>query len=726
MGRNGWLLLALTPLALLALLSPRALAEPPAPFEDRVRILTVEVNRGPAEDLAPFLAPEANPLSRQLAIQALGRIGDRGKAPDMLASLLERGGEDLRLVLYAAGLAQTERLAGAIAKHLGSEDAAILAAAAQALGWTGKADEALRLSPLLEHPHAGVRAAALEGIARLGAEGCLERVLRSFFDTDEGVRASGEFATWLLSGKRRAAATKVDPAWDGDEDLAHRFGVTLSSDTSARKLAALRPFGILMTKRIPETHRFPHGFLPRVFSDPDARVAQELVARVLSKREGEAVDETLTLALAHPDAKVRALAAEALGQRKSAASAAQLRARLAAETDPRVRETLVVECARCGDEEPARQLAIRSDRPEDPVVRDLTRLQVLLASSRLEALDELFDWLDPAAPESAKIHAAVWMEACSGLEDRDDPRTLDWLGWMLANQGRMDPYVLAAADQLAGARKACLHLLPLLEQVDVALGHETIPDVAQALADALGALARAETAPEGARAKVVTALARLAGHPSLFARRGVRAVQRDLAVEGVPDDVTDRANDWRGLPRPTEPVLGLDLPGEGPWLTVAEILRIADRIDADRPRIAFQTTAGAFAIELEPALAPVHCVSLLLAAQAGVYDGTRWHRVVPSFVIQGGDPHGHGAGGGGWTVPDEITPLPFVRGALGMPKSVKDDGGCQLFVMHTDYRPLDGRYTCYGRVVSGMETVDGIRVGDRILGARILLEGGGR
>ncbi|TVL96741.1 MAG: peptidylprolyl isomerase, partial [Candidatus Brocadia sp. WS118] len=119
--------------------------------------------------------------------------------------------------------------------------------------------------------------------------------------------------------------------------------------------------------------------------------------------------------------------------------------------------------------------------------------------------------------------------------------------------------------------------------------------------------------------------------------------------------------------------------------------------------------------------APVHSVALLLAAQAGIYDGTRWHRVVANFVIQGGDPHGHGAGDAGYSLPDEITTLRFVRGALGMPKGPKDTGGCQVFVMHSAYRPLDGRYTCYGRVVAGLEAVDRIRVGDRILRARIAL-----
>jgi len=83
-------------------------------------------------------------------------------------------------------------------------------------------------------------------------------------------------------------------------------------------------------------------------------------------------------------------------------------------------------------------------------------------------------------------------------------------------------------------------------------------------------------------------------------------------------------------------------------------------------------------------------------------------------VIQGGDPHGTGNGDAGWSLPDEITRGRFVRGALGMPKGmIRDTGGCQLFVMHSDYRPLDGRYTCYGKVVDGMDTVDRIRVGDR-------------
>jgi peptidylprolyl isomerase len=163
----------------------------------------------------------------------------------------------------------------------------------------------------------------------------------------------------------------------------------------------------------------------------------------------------------------------------------------------------------------------------------------------------------------------------------------------------------------------------------------------------------------------------------------------------------------------------------GPWLDEAEILQLADRMAADKPEFVIENqvdaAVGMFRLSVDPSEAPVHAVSFLLAVVGGVYNETVWHRVVPSFVIQGGDPHGDGSGDAGWSVPDEITRARFTRGALGMPKGeVRDTGGCQLFVMHSDYRPLDGRYTCYGRVVDGMETVDKIRVGDRITSVRIV------
>ena len=95
-------------------------------------------------------------------------------------------------------------------------------------------------------------------------------------------------------------------------------------------------------------------------------------------------------------------------------------------------------------------------------------------------------------------------------------------------------------------------------------------------------------------------------------------------------------------------------------------------------------------------------------------------------MIQGGDPRGDGSGDAGYSVPDEIAPhASFLRGALGMPKSTKDTGGCQVFVMHASAPHLDQRYTAFGEVIAGIEVVDRMRVGDRIRKAT-LVDGDGR
>ena len=94
-----------------------------------------------------------------------------------------------------------------------------------------------------------------------------------------------------------------------------------------------------------------------------------------------------------------------------------------------------------------------------------------------------------------------------------------------------------------------------------------------------------------------------------------------------------------------------------------------------------------------------------------------WHRVVPDFVVQGGCPRGDGWGGPGYVLPDEIGMRPYVRGTVGMPKSGPDTGGCQVFVTHLPTPHLDGRYTVFAQVVIGLDVVDRIRVGDRIVKA---------
>lgn len=140
---------------------------------------------------------------------------------------------------------------------------------------------------------------------------------------------------------------------------------------------------------------------------------------------------------------------------------------------------------------------------------------------------------------------------------------------------------------------------------------------------------------------------------------------------------------------------------------------------AASPTLILDTEKGTIEILLDASAAPNTAAAIADAARRGVYDGTIWHRVVTAFVVQGGDPRGSGWGDDGFRLADEANPLPFLRGTLGMPKAGPDTGGCQLFISLVPTPHLDGRYTAFGRVLSGMDALDVLEPGDRILKARL-------
>ena len=140
----------------------------------------------------------------------------------------------------------------------------------------------------------------------------------------------------------------------------------------------------------------------------------------------------------------------------------------------------------------------------------------------------------------------------------------------------------------------------------------------------------------------------------------------------------------------------------------------------DAPLVDMETEKGSFTIALAAAAdAGTHAAAFAESVKKGFYDGLTWHRVVTAFVVQGGDPRGSGWGDAGWRLADEVNRTPFLRGTVGMPKAGKDTGGCQLFVSLVPTPHLDGRYTAFGRVISGLEVLDRLEPGDRILRASL-------
>lgn len=136
-----------------------------------------------------------------------------------------------------------------------------------------------------------------------------------------------------------------------------------------------------------------------------------------------------------------------------------------------------------------------------------------------------------------------------------------------------------------------------------------------------------------------------------------------------------------------------------------------------RYRVKVRTTRGDFEITLvEPRVAPQTVNNFVYLAKNRFYEGLTFHRVVPGFVVQGGDPRGDGTGGPPYKLPDESNPSQWPRGTVGMASSAAGVSGSQFFITLGDAPFLAGNgvYNHFGEVTSGMDVVDKIKVGDGI------------
>jgi len=126
-----------------------------------------------------------------------------------------------------------------------------------------------------------------------------------------------------------------------------------------------------------------------------------------------------------------------------------------------------------------------------------------------------------------------------------------------------------------------------------------------------------------------------------------------------------------------------------------------------------KTAKGDIVFSFYPVDARRHCAAFIKLARAGFYDGTKFHRVEPKFVIQGGDPIGNGTGGPGYQLKAEFNDRPHVRGTVAAARSASfDSAGSQFYICLGDARFLDKQYTVFGQTTIGMDVVDAVRVGD--------------
>jgi cyclophilin family peptidyl-prolyl cis-trans isomerase len=192
------------------------------------------------------------------------------------------------------------------------------------------------------------------------------------------------------------------------------------------------------------------------------------------------------------------------------------------------------------------------------------------------------------------------------------------------------------------------------------------------------------------------------------------ALRRQAGSLKAPDDPLVRSaadsvsifSGWRSSPAGRRPLA---------WYQDLVRTYVVPALRGRPHRATIRTARGDIDVELFGADAPITVWNFVNLARTGYYRGTGFHRVVPNFVVQDGDPRDDGNGGPGYAIRDEMNPRRYERGAVGMALSGPDTGGSQYFITHSPQPHLDGHYTVFGRVLRGYAALDSIVQGDRIL-----------
>lgn len=160
------------------------------------------------------------------------------------------------------------------------------------------------------------------------------------------------------------------------------------------------------------------------------------------------------------------------------------------------------------------------------------------------------------------------------------------------------------------------------------------------------------------------------------------------------------------------------LPGKPEKIDLALSVKDEEVEITGKERAVVKTAKGTFVIKLFPDDAPKTVENFVRLAEAGFYDGLYFHRYVPDFVIQGGDPLGDGTGSCGYTVPAEFENQEYthIEEAVGLARAQDpNSGSCQFYITLSPQHGLDGNYTVFGEVINGMEVVHKLRRGDKII-----------
>ena len=677
---------------------PVVLAPPPPPPADLklswiLRLEDQRVLRDPVPEPVTVRSPGSAPTGAETPALA----APPPQRPDLIALLADPEARLRRRAALALGRVGLAEAVLPLVERLADPEAEVRQMAAFALGLIGDASAAGPLHLALDDPSAKVQGRAAQALGRVGDSA-----------------AAG--AIGALVERHVPAAFDVDPEDlsypQRDEVEAFRLGLYALAD-----LGAFDPLArAILEEDQPILWWWPVAYALQQLEDPRALDALTTLAGVQGS-VGVALAARGLGAIGDPRAVAPLVALLDRDRRDDRVVASAIRALGAIDDDRAVAalDTFV----RARDLDPRLRLeaidalgGLASGRSVDVFTELLSHPWPPLRAASLRALAA-------ADPEAYVLTLSgygsdsdwrVRVAIADGLRQVDPDAAHYRLALMLTDEDpRVVPSVLEALVAVR-APDAAATLTEYLASPDVV--------VRRTAARLLG-----ELQPEGAEAALADAyragrsdasyLARSAALEALAAYGGPLAVE---TLRSAIDDVDwavrvhaaellgtlEPGDDYDGAIRPAPEHRGVDY--AAPHLIRPTV----------SPHVYIETVRGTIQIELAVIDAPLTSDSFVTLARQGFFDGLSFHRVVPNYVAQGGDPRHDSEGGPGYTLRDELNETPYLRGTVGMALDWRDTGGSQFFITHSPQPQLDSRYTAFGRVVSGMDVVDALQPGDRI------------
>jgi cyclophilin family peptidyl-prolyl cis-trans isomerase/HEAT repeat protein len=586
-------------------------------------------------------------------------------------------------------------------RALGDADPSVRARAAFAIGElpdsSATAIAALTAVALRDAPHPAVE--ATHALGKLGARAAIDSILMQPQRQPRLVQEA-LLAAWRLPRDarthahlvRHSHAADVETRWTAAYALARTGGppavaplLALVDDADEGvRAAAVR--GLRASVVDSADLREPAlAALLRAARDTHPHVRINAIGLLPAYRLPDRTGAVLAAALADADDNVAIAAAQALQQVRVPAASAPLHALLSSGRADGLRAAALHALARTDSVAVVAAAAQWADSS-----RWLVRMHAARALARASRAAAT-----PALRRLARdSHYLVASEALTALRNAADS-THDARLLYVELMGATHPLVRAAA--IRGLAPVSAADLDLLLQAFETARRDSIRDAAVAIVHALAAVGRAGVPVERS-----------------FFLRFASAPSDPVLYRTIADSIGAPPAAW-GQPADRIRTRELAFYDDAIRRYVAPVLA-----GAEPPRAIITTAHGEILLDLASAAAPLTVHNFVTLVERGYYANTRWHRVVPNFVIQDGDPRGDGSGGPGYAIRDEINPLRYLRGTLGMALSGPDTGGSQFFITHSPQPHLDGGYTVFGQVSGGLDVVDRVVQDDAILGIRVV------